>query len=237
MMERDAWLALVFKSGKGLYKKGVLGREVHEFEIKAAMKAQSIYADAMAAPRLEITHLEFVSPDEGSTYRSLTEPIHRTIREVPDSRDSGWVNVWHSVAEAAFLSVAAVPNDMREDMSAVIGKSSYLAYCRECRDWIPTPPQFGELSFDEQCAWVEVELKTAPLMARGFAAKARASRWAKTVRGAAKVNGVWNERRGYKPWRIMCGNCGNLWTERLGFADSYKQVCPNCGVTNEWGEK
>ena len=39
-MDRNIWLMMVNQKGNGLYKKGYLGREVHEFEIEAAMEAQ-----------------------------------------------------------------------------------------------------------------------------------------------------------------------------------------------------
>ncbi len=168
-MDQNTWLKLVNQSGRGLYKKGYLGREVYEFEIEAALEAQRIFAEMTGTDRLRITGMHFTTPQEGSTYRSITEPIHRKITAAPSVMESAWVNVWHSVAEASFLITAGVPKDVSFfDKQEIIGMAAYLAYCRECRDWIPTPQMFSELSAEEQSAWREVEITVAKMMAAGF---------------------------------------------------------------------
>lgn len=236
-MKKDLWLALVMQSGKGLYKKGTLGREVFEFEIEAALEAQRIYALTMLVPQLRITHMGFEDPPDGSTFRSITEPIHMKLTGGLDDNDSGWVNVWHSVVEASFLSVAAAPKDLRDDLSTITGMSAYLAYCRECRDWAPCPPQFIELPPEEQAMWAEIEVVAAQKMAEGLVKKERALRWGRKVHAAAKVNGSWDRRKGYKPWKIICGGCGHLWTERAPFAKEYSRRCPKCGAENVWEDE
>ena len=97
---------MVNQTGKGLYKKGYLGREVHEFEIQAALEAQRVFAEMTNTDKIRITCMEYTTPPEGSTYRSITEPIHRKIKVAPSIMESTWVNVWHSVAEASFLITA-----------------------------------------------------------------------------------------------------------------------------------
>ncbi|MCI5132568.1 MAG: hypothetical protein D3904_13910 [Candidatus Electrothrix sp. EH2] len=168
-MDRNIWLMMVHQSGPGLYKKGYLGREVHEFEIEAALEAQRVFAKMTNTDSLRITCMEFTTPPEGSTYRSITEPIHRKITAAPSIMESAWVNVWHSVAEASFLITAGTPKvaSFLEEYGA-IGLAAYLAYCRECRDWTPSPQMFAELQPEEQEAWQEVEAVAGQLMADGF---------------------------------------------------------------------
>ena len=168
-MDRNIWLMMVHQSGTGLYKKGYLGREVHEFEIEAALEAQKVFAKMTNTDSLRITCMEFTTPPEGSTYRSITEPIHRKITAAPSLMESAWVNVWHSVAEASFLITAGTPKMVSFlEEYGVIGLAAYLAYCRECRDWAPSPQMFAELSPEEQEAWQEVEAVAGQLMADGF---------------------------------------------------------------------
>lgn len=168
-MDRNIWLMMVHQSGTGLYKKGYLGREVHEFEIEAALEAQRVFAEMTNTEKIRITCMEYTIPPEGSTYRSITEPIHRKITEAPSIMESAWVNVWHSVAEASFLLTAGTPQVMSfVDEYGVIGLAAYLAYCRECRDWVPSPHMFSELSPEEQEAWQEVEAIAGQMMAAGF---------------------------------------------------------------------
>ena len=172
-MDRNIWLMIVNQSGRGLYKKGYLGREVHEFEIKAAMEAQRVFAEMTHVERIRITCQEFTVPPEGSTYRSMTEPIHRKVNVAPSIMESAWVNVWHSVAEASFLSTSSTPrkNSFFEDLFqeyCITGMAAYLAYCRECRDWMPSPHMFSELSSGEQEAWQEAETVAGEMMAAGF---------------------------------------------------------------------
>lgn len=163
-MKQEQWMILVNQSGKGLYKRGYLGREVYEFEIKAALKAQSIFAQLTEADKIRITRLDFTTPPEGSTYRSMTEPIHRTIKSVPNITESSWVNVWHSVAEASYLYHREYN---RPDIPCT-GMTAYLAYCRECRDWEPYPKTFSELPPIYRPAWSEVEYQASVMMRRGF---------------------------------------------------------------------
>jgi hypothetical protein len=168
-MERNIWLMMVNQSGKGLYKKGYLGREVYEFEIEAALEAQRIFAEMTDTEKIHITCMEFTAPPAGSTYRSITEPIHRKINAAPSLMESAWVNVWHSVAEASFLITAGMPKMMSfTGGSGATGSAAYLAYCRECRDWVPTPRMFSELSPEVQDAWQEVEIIAGRMMAAGF---------------------------------------------------------------------
>jgi len=168
-MERNTWLILVNQSGKGLYQKGYLGREVHEFEIEAALEAQRVFAEMTSTERIHITCMQFTTPSAGSTYRSITEPIHRKITAAPSIMESAWVNVWHSVAEASFLVSVGTPKMMSFlDEYGIAGLTAYLAYCRECRDWVPTPRMFSELSSEVQDAWQEVETIAGQMMAAGF---------------------------------------------------------------------
>ncbi|XOF33564.1 MAG: hypothetical protein ACL93V_16435 [Candidatus Electrothrix sp. YB6] len=168
-MDRNTWLKLVNQSGKGLYKKGYLGREVYEFEIQAALEAQKVFAETTHTERVRITGMEFTTPPEGSTYRSITESIHRRITAAPSLMDSAWINIWHSVAEASFLITAGVPKVATFlDDHGIVGMAAYLAYCRECRDWVPAPPMFSELPLEEQSAWREVEIIAGQMMAAGF---------------------------------------------------------------------
>ncbi|MCI5140260.1 MAG: hypothetical protein D3909_00625 [Candidatus Electrothrix sp. ATG1] len=168
-MERNIWLMLVNQSGKGLYKKGYLGREVYEFEIEAALEAQRVFAEMTSTEKLHITSMEFTTPPAGSTYRTITEPIHRKITAAPSIMESAWVNVWHSVAEASFLISAGTTKVMSFlDEYDITGLAAYLAYCRECRDWVPTPRMFSELSSEVQDAWHEVETVAGKMMAAGF---------------------------------------------------------------------
>ena len=160
-MKKKDWEALVMQSNQGLYKPGTMGREVHEFEIVAAMKAQSIYAEFTGKKPLCITGFDFTTPPENSTYRSMTEPIHRTINQAPSLMESAWINVWHSVAEACYLRVIAPVKYTSVNVA-------YLAYCRECRDWAPNPPMFVELSPQEQLAWVIIEERIGNSMIAGF---------------------------------------------------------------------
>ena len=147
-MTRTEWLNLVQCSNRGLYKPGTLGREVYEGEIEAALEAQRIYANTVNVDRLVMNAMDFHDVEEGSTFRDITEPIHKPIRTQPLPGESCWVNVWHSVAEAAYLTGKS------KWMNAQTGaKSCYLAYCRECRDWDPSPPMFYELSVLQQVAW------------------------------------------------------------------------------------
>ena len=168
-MDRNIWLMMVNQTGKGLYKKGYLGREVHEFEIQAALEAQRVFAEMTNTDKIRITCMEYTTPPEGSTYRSITEPIHRKIKVAPSIMESSWVNVWHSVAEASFLITAGtskVVSFLQE--YGKIGLAAYLAYCRECRDWVPAPQMFRELSAEQQEAWQEVETVAGQIMADGF---------------------------------------------------------------------
>ena len=168
-MERNTWLILVNQSGKGLYQKGYLGREVHEFEIEAALEAQRVFAEMTSTEKIHITCMEFTTPSAGSTYRSITEPIHRKITAAPSIMESAWVNVWHSVAEASFLISVGTPKVVSFlDEYGLAGLTAYLAYCRECRDWVPTPRMFSELSSKVQDAWQEVEAIAGQMMAAGF---------------------------------------------------------------------
>ncbi len=170
-MERNTWLKLVNQQGRGLYKKGYLGREVYEFEIEAALEAQRVFAEMTDTDKIRVTCMDFATPPEGSTYRSITEPIHRKITAAPSFMESAWVNVWHSVAEASFLISSGVPKVMSFlDEQEIIGMAAYLAYCRECRDWVPSPQMFSELRTEEQVAWREVEITAGKLMAAGFMA-------------------------------------------------------------------
>jgi hypothetical protein len=168
-MERNTWLKLINQKGKGLYKKGSLGREVYDFEIEAALEVQCVFAKMTEMGRIKITCMDFTTPPEGSTYRSMTEPIHRKITDAPCIMESAWVNVWHSVAEASFLFSSGVPKVISFlDEQDIIGMAAYLAYCRECRDWVPAPQMFFELREEEQIAWREVELTASKMMAAGF---------------------------------------------------------------------
>jgi hypothetical protein len=168
-MERNIWLMMVNQSNKGLYKKGHLGREVHEFEIEAALEAQRVFAEMTNTEKIHITCMEFTTPPEGSTYRTITEPIHRTITTAPSYMETAWMNVWHSVAEASFLISVGTPQKISFiDEYGVTGLAAYLAYCRECRDWMPTPRMFSELSSEVQDAWQEAEVIAAEIMAAGF---------------------------------------------------------------------
>ncbi|XCN73704.1 MAG: hypothetical protein Q3M24_02825 [Candidatus Electrothrix aestuarii] len=168
-MERDIWLMMVNQSGKGLYKKGHLGREVHEFEIEAALEAQRVFAEMTSTEKIQITCMEFSTPPAGSTYRTITEPIHRKITAAPSHMESAWMNVWHSVAEASFLISVGTPKVMSFiDGAEGTGLAAYLAYCRECRDWVPTPRMFSELSPELQSVWQEVEVIAAKIMSAGF---------------------------------------------------------------------
>jgi hypothetical protein len=168
-MDRNIWLMMVNQHGKGLYKKGYLGREVYEFEIEAALEAQRVFAEMTNSDKIRITCMEFTTPPEGSTYRSITEPIHRTITAAPSIMESAWVNVWHSVAEASFLISSGTPKVMSFfDEYGITGMAAYLAFCRECRDWSPSPKMFRELSFAEQDAWQEAETVAGQIMAAGF---------------------------------------------------------------------
>lgn len=168
-MERNIWLKLVNQHGRGLYKQGYLGREVHEFEIEAALEAQRVFAEMTDTDTIRITCMNFTTPPEGSTYRSITEPIHRKITAAPSFMESAWVNVWHSVAEASFLVSSGVPKIISFlDEQDIIGMAAYLSYCRECRDWIPAPQMFYELQEKEQIAWREVEFTAGKIMAAGF---------------------------------------------------------------------
>jgi hypothetical protein len=168
-MERNIWLMMVNQSGKGLYKKGYVGREVHEFEIEAALEAQRVFAEMTNAEKIRITCMEFTTPPADSTYRSMTEPIHCKITEAPNLMESAWMNIWHSVAEASFLISVGTPKKISFiDESRITGLTAYLAYCRECRDWMPTPRMFSELSSEVQDAWKEVEMTAAQIMTAGF---------------------------------------------------------------------
>jgi hypothetical protein len=168
-MDRNIWLMMVNQKGAGLYKKGYLGREVHEFEIEAALEAQRVFAEMTNTDKIRITCMEFRTPPEGSTYRSMTEPIHRKIEAAPGIMESAWVNVWHSVAEASFLITSGTPRVMSFlDAYGATGLAAYLAFCRECRDWMPTPQMFPELSQEEQEAWQEAENVAGQIMAAGF---------------------------------------------------------------------
>lgn len=160
---------MVNQSGKGLYKKGHLGREVHEFEIEAALEAQRVFAEMTSTEKIQITCMEFSTPPAGSTYRTITEPIHRKITAAPSHMESAWMNVWHSVAEASFLISVGTPKVMSFiDGAEGTGLAAYLAYCRECRDWVPTPRMFSELSPELQSVWQEVEVIAAKIMSAGF---------------------------------------------------------------------
>ena len=168
-MERNIWLQLVNQKGKGLYKKGSLGREVYDFEIEAAMEAQRVFAEMTATDRIRITCINFTTPPEKSTYRSMTEPIHKKITSAPCIMESAWVNVWHSVVEASFLISSGEPKMISFlDEQDIVGMAAYLAYCRECRDWVHAPQMFSELREEEQLAWRAVELTAGKMMAAGF---------------------------------------------------------------------
>ncbi len=173
-MDRNIWLMMVNQKGHGLYKKGYLGREVHEFEIKAALEAQRVFAEMTNADKIRITGMEFTTPPEKSTYRSITEPIHRKINAAPSIMESTWVNVWHSVAEASFLISSGTPKAGTPkvmsffDEYGITGMAAYLAFCRECRDWSPSPKMFRELSLAEQDAWHKAENVASEIMAAGF---------------------------------------------------------------------
>ena len=168
-MTHDEWMVLVMTSHKGLYKKGYLGREVYGFEINAAMRAQRAFARHAGTGAVCITGLRFSIPPEGSTYRSLTETCHRKISEEPDLIDSAWVNVWHTVVEASFLAQHATCStlDMAETVQST-GFAAYLAYCRECRDWTPNPPQYDCLPPKQRAAWGVAQVVGARMMAEGF---------------------------------------------------------------------
>lgn len=161
-MTYKQWLLLVFLSGQGLYKNGSMGREVHEFEIEAALEAQKTFALLTGSKPIRITGLQFETPAEKATYRSITEQVHRTMKAEPDLMESAWVNVWHSVAEASYL-VRQLDSKFN-----VAGFAAYLAYCRECRDWEPSPPMFSELSPRMHQAWKAAETMAGDLMAEGF---------------------------------------------------------------------
>lgn len=161
-MKYKQWLLLVFLSGQGLYKNGSMGREVHEFEIEAALEAQKAFALLTGSKPIRITGLQFETPSEKSTHRSITEPIHRTMEAEPDLMESAWVNVWHSVAEASYSS------RQLESKFNIAGFAAYLAYCRECRDWEPSPPMFIELSPRMRQAWESAEMMAGDLMVEGF---------------------------------------------------------------------
>lgn len=168
-MTHDEWIVLVMTSHKGLYKKGYLGREVHEFEINAAMMAQLAFTRCAGTEQICITGLRFTTPPEGSTYRSITEACHRKVSEEPDLMDSAWVNVWHTVVEASFLAYNATCATL--DMADTVhetGFAAYLAYCRECRDWNPNPPQFFHLPPDQRAAWGVAQKVGVSMMASGF---------------------------------------------------------------------
>jgi hypothetical protein len=168
-MDRNIWLMMVNQQGQGLYKKGYLGREVHDFEIEAALEAQRVFAEMTHTDRIHITCMEFTTPPEKSTYRSITEPIHHTIRTAPSLMESAWVNVWHSVAEASFLITSGTPKKTSFIHEySMTGLAAYLAYCRECRDWVPCPQMFPELSSGEQDAWQRAEAVAGEIMAAGF---------------------------------------------------------------------
>jgi hypothetical protein len=168
-MDRNIWLMMVNQQGNGLYKKGYLGREVHDFEIDAALEAQRVFAEMTDTARIHITCMEFTTPPEGSTYRSITEPIHHTISRAPSFMESAWVNVWHSVAEASFLIVSGTPKKVSFlNEYGITGLAAYLAYCRECRDWAPRPQMFQELSSGVQDAWQRAETVAGEIMSAGF---------------------------------------------------------------------
>ena len=168
-MTHDEWIVLVMTSHKGLYKKGCLGREVYEFEIDAAMKAQQAFARCSGANALKITGINFTKPPEGSTYRAMTEACHYKITRAPDLLDSAWVNVWHTVVEASFLAQNATCSTL--DMADTVqdtGFAAYLAYCRECRDWTPSPPQYDHLPPRQRAAWGVAQIVGARMMVAGF---------------------------------------------------------------------
>lgn len=168
-MTHDDWMVLVMTSHKGLYKKGYLGREVYEFEIEAAMQAQRAFARSTGVPVMRITGYHYFTPPDGATYRSITEACHEKIEQEPDLMDSAWVNVWHTVVEASFLAQRATRTSLdMADAVHDIGFAAYLAYCRECRDWNPSPPQYDHLSLRERAAWGVAQVVGARLMVAGF---------------------------------------------------------------------
>jgi hypothetical protein len=179
MNKDQMWQLLVNLSGSGLYKEGSLGREVHDFEIEAALDAQRLFAEMTDTDSIQITCIDFTTPPEGSTYRSMTEPIHRKMIDEPCVMESAWVNVWHSVVEASFLSLHGQRKERNNSFELVRilaeksiehikGAAAYLAYCRECRDWNPSPLMFEELPRNEQEAWKKVEHFAASRMTEGF---------------------------------------------------------------------
>lgn len=170
-MTHDEWMVLVMTSHKGLYKKGYIGREVYDFEIDAALDIQRVFARYAGTGTVRVTKLIFTTPPDGSTYRSMTEACHSRISEEPDLMESAWINVWHTVAEASFLAhhAEAIRQDMA-DTAHDIGFAAYLAYCRECRDWTPDPPQYDNLPVRQRAAWGVAQTVGARKMAEGFRA-------------------------------------------------------------------
>lgn len=170
-MTHDEWMVLVMTSHKGMYKKGYLGREVYEFEIEAAMKAQRAFARSTGTAALRITGVHFTTPQDGATYRTMTEACHKKMLKEPDLMESAWVNVWHTVVEASFLAHFASVSEDNVDMSDAVcdtGFDAYLAYCRECRDWTPDPVQYDKLPLVERTAWGVAQVVGARMMADGF---------------------------------------------------------------------
>lgn len=156
-MKREQWYAIVAMSRIPLVKGNSLGREVFDFEIHLAIEACRMYSTELP----KVTHIMYTDIKEGDTYRSITESIHKTITREPEMFEDCWVNVWHSVAETAYLGLTKPEIAFRQLLifSDVViqGMLCYSAYCQECRDWEPRPKMFHELSTDQKRKWALIE--------------------------------------------------------------------------------
>ena len=49
------------------------------------------------------------------------------------------------------------------------------------------------------------------------------------------ANGLWNIFTNRKKYKIVCGECGYTYSDKVYFlTDDAISICPGCGVRNKW---
>jgi len=148
-MTRNEWLALIQRDAKWNVRK-----EVQEWEFQAGLVCKAVYQKAVLGSVILVSKHEYEAVNFGPGEEVIMrDPAFGVRMNRPPSNSDSWDNVWHSVAEACWLTKSA----------SVAPVAAYLAYCRGCRDWEPTPPHYQELPPEQQHAWELVALRARNL--------------------------------------------------------------------------